>query len=479
MDTRHPMDLAKKACTRCRTQKRRCDRSIPECGLCRRLHQLCQYEARVLPSPSPTASSPFDAALPLETVRPGYIKAAIIDKLGPTSPGVLFSKYNQSIHPWFPIFSQNFQDQLPQFWDEASLDCTLLALCIGLLCTSPHSSYPGYGGPQLEFQSTYLQAKSWIAEVEGLGINSVKIVQARILITLFEVAHGFYPAAYISIGATVRAANALRIHPCSQSTALPSAANQKGAEETILIECAIRILDRYITIQSGPHPSLTRSLAENVHNSKRILHPSGREEDPTSPLWQFSRTFEASTLLDNIHNALHNPTSEQAFNIEEVLLLIETTNSLRAILAEEIADAEKIYSGGLALCNTGLLVAYDDGSKVQVTDGVTANCRSLGASYLDLMLTNTAEMISSFVSGARVIEFDRLPPFALFLVYKAAALVTERVWLAPDSDEALRKVRALRGFLTLASARWLCCQRYIDLLNEDTTPRILKALERQ
>jgi len=337
-----------------------------------RLRQQCQYEARVLPSPSPTTSSPFDAALPLETDRPGYIKAAILNQLGSTTPGNIFSKYNQSIHPWFPIFTQNFQHQLPQFWDEASLGCTLLAFCTGLLCTSPHCT-SGDGNPQPDFQSTYLQAKSWIAEVEGLGINSAKIVQARILVTLFEVAHGFYPAAYISIAATVRAAHALRVHPCSQTSAFPSATNQEEAEETVLIECAIRILDRYtpssilrnydkavclltryryITIQSGPQPSLTRSLAETVHDSKRGFQPNDREEDPTNPRWQFSRTFEASTLLDNIHHALHNPTPEQAFNIEEVLLLVETTNSLRAILAEEIGDADKIHSGGLALCNT-------------------------------------------------------------------------------------------------------------------------------
>jgi len=110
---------------------------------------------------------------------------------------------------------------------------------------------------------------------------------------------------------------------------------------------------------------------------------------------------------------------------------------------------------------SGLLIAYDDGSKVPVTNGVTANCRSLGATYLDLMLANTTDSISPFVDGTKAIDFDRLPPFALFLVYKAATLVTERVWHAPDSSEALRKLRLLREFLALASARWLCCRMSI------------------
>jgi len=29
------------------------------------------------------------------------------------------------------------------------------------------------------------------------GVNSFLIIQSRLLVTLFEVAHGFYPAAYV------------------------------------------------------------------------------------------------------------------------------------------------------------------------------------------------------------------------------------------------------------------------------------------
>lgn len=36
MSARSHALIAKKACTRCRTQKRRCDRAIPDCGLCTR-----------------------------------------------------------------------------------------------------------------------------------------------------------------------------------------------------------------------------------------------------------------------------------------------------------------------------------------------------------------------------------------------------------------------------------------------------------
>ncbi|KAH8423955.1 uncharacterized protein LDX57_001711 [Aspergillus melleus] len=474
MEARLRVRLAKKACARCRSQKRRCDRATPACGLCRRLRQACHYEGRAISSPSPTPSSSLDAELPLETLSPGHIKDAIAKKLTST-PSDIFGTYVQFIHPWFPIIARTSQVHLLNSWDEASLDYTLLALCINLLCTSPP---PSSGDGTLSgLQSAYLNVKSWIAVIEGLGITSLKNVQARTLVTLFEVAHGFYPAAYISIGTTVRAADALKDHAYLSPSSSSSTSDESGREEAVVTEWAIRILDRYITIQSGHGPSLTRFLAKGTHEPNNIPWPTGLEKDTRSPLWNLSRLFEASTLLDNIHNALHNPTSEHAFNMEEIALLVETSHSLRTLLIEEVEDADQIYSGGLGLCHIALLLAYSNGTKIQITDEQSLTCQTLATSSLNSILTTITNTIHPFVSSTQALDMSRLPPFLAFLVYKAAGLVTERMWMETDSSEALRKLRVLRGFLKLVSARWLCCEYYLNLLNEDTAPRILRSIE--
>jgi len=95
-----------------------------------------------------------------------------------------------------------------------------------------------------EFRSLYICTKSNLAAAEGLGIHSSLTVQARVLITLFEVVHGFYPAAYISIAATIRAADALDVHP-EEVTAL-SHASGDGAkdEDAMLLWSGIIVLDR-------------------------------------------------------------------------------------------------------------------------------------------------------------------------------------------------------------------------------------------
>jgi hypothetical protein len=206
-----------------------------------RFGRRCEYEASCL-GPPRSQSPGSDTFLASEPIAPSHLKNAVIHKLEPLTPETLFSAYQLAIEPWFPIASK-LQDRLRPTWDETSLDVALLCLSILLLTTSPSSTAKSDGNTS-ELETLYLQTKSSLALAEGLGFNSVPIVQSRILVTLFEVSHGFYLAAYISIGATLRAADALEDHPRGDALephCLDGAANY---EETILTWCGILVLDR-------------------------------------------------------------------------------------------------------------------------------------------------------------------------------------------------------------------------------------------
>jgi hypothetical protein len=192
------------------------------------------------PSPSPGA----EVNLGLGVFTTNHLKGVVVQKLGAVTPQDTFSKYCREIEPWFPTVSRpRFWGQLPSAWDEADLDVALLCLCIVLLTTPPPSS-PEVDNDPSEFKSLYLCVKVIITSTEGLGLNSSLIVHARILVTLFEVGHGFYPAAYISIGATFRAASALETHPVADDSPLHSLDSEAKREETVFMWCGILILDR-------------------------------------------------------------------------------------------------------------------------------------------------------------------------------------------------------------------------------------------
>ena len=194
------------------------------------------------PTPSPTPGP--EVNLGSRAFTESHLKDAIIKRFGPLTPEDALSAYCQAIEPWFPIlWISRLRSQLSPTWEEAPLDVVFLCLSIILLTTTPPSSPEDDNNPS-KFRSLYLYTKGSLASTEGLGINSFLIVQSRILITLFEIAHGFYPAAYISIGAAVRSLDALEVHP--GAGALPSHSVDDGEkqEKTVLTWCGILILDR-------------------------------------------------------------------------------------------------------------------------------------------------------------------------------------------------------------------------------------------
>jgi len=208
------------------------------------LGQLCTYKDSDL---TDEASALGDAPTPRpEALTPSEIKADIIAKLSHTSPREIMTSYLEFIHPWFGILSQSamFQ-QHPTTWDTAPLDFSLLCFSIKVLNTAPQTPQPQDTYVlDSEHRSMYLMSKAWIALLDAAGLNSIDFVKARLLINLFEVSHRLYPTAYLSIAATVRAADALAVF-------LPSGASHSFSEtvreEYRLMWCGIAVVDRFVT----------------------------------------------------------------------------------------------------------------------------------------------------------------------------------------------------------------------------------------
>ena len=146
---------------------------------------------------------------------------AIIRRLSLLVPEDIILIYSRAIDPCFPIIPISWlRSRLPLTWHDAPVDIALLCLFIFLFSTPPASSIADDDDPSA-FESLYHFTKYSMPTTEGYGMNAFPIVQSRALVTLFEVAHGYYPAAYISLGATVRAADALNVFQKMKLVAQP------------------------------------------------------------------------------------------------------------------------------------------------------------------------------------------------------------------------------------------------------------------
>jgi Fungal specific transcription factor domain len=91
----------------------------------------------------------------------------------------------------------------------------------------------------------YYTVKHFYLEVEGSSVFSILVLQAGVLLALYELGHAIYPAAFLTIGACARYAHALGIN-VSRGLNSRRVLTLVEAEERRRVWWAIIILDRYV-----------------------------------------------------------------------------------------------------------------------------------------------------------------------------------------------------------------------------------------
>jgi len=91
--------------------------------------------------------------------------------------------------------------------------------------------------------SLYVLVKTGVNQLEMLRCLSIETIQSMLLIVLYEVGHGIYPAASISMATCARAARNLGLHKI-RSQPLSERENEIGEERRTW--WAIHNLDRYV-----------------------------------------------------------------------------------------------------------------------------------------------------------------------------------------------------------------------------------------
>jgi hypothetical protein len=151
------------------------------------------------------------------------------------------SHYFNTIHVWMPIISKKrFYDHHLHPLSQPLADLALLFLCMKLITQLPPEPLRN---PQT---LTYFTAKQFYLEVETAGIFSIYVLQAGVLISLYELGHAIYPSAFLSIGACARYAYALGINGNATSQ-IGKAYTLVELEERRRVWWAIVILDRFET----------------------------------------------------------------------------------------------------------------------------------------------------------------------------------------------------------------------------------------
>lgn len=119
----------------------------------------------------------------------------------------VINDFFDTTHKWMPIISKKrmTRNMLNPLW-EAGPDLALLFLCMKLMVTRPQESIESSQHP------IYNAAKRFLSLMEGSGMASLLVLQAYVLVAMYEIGQAIYPAAWMSVGASVRYGQMLGIH---------------------------------------------------------------------------------------------------------------------------------------------------------------------------------------------------------------------------------------------------------------------------
>jgi hypothetical protein len=160
-----------------------------------------------------------------------------------TTATMVIDEYTKSINNWFPpiVSLVKFHIRLEQ---EVSSKLAVLLLAMHLVTHIPTQ----YGSV---YTPTYFKTKSLLSSVVASGDSSLEVVQASVLVTLYEAGHGMADAAQVSMAISSRIGHRL----FSRKRRVEG--DKIGETEEGRVWWSINILDRCPALRSAS-PATTR-----------------------------------------------------------------------------------------------------------------------------------------------------------------------------------------------------------------------------
>ncbi|OOQ84271.1 hypothetical protein PEBR_33966 [Penicillium brasilianum] len=370
--------------------------------------------------------------------------------------------YFGSTHYKLAVLSEKkFYERLPSLFTSADSGFITLCLCIHLL-----QQIPSRSGDSM-VSSLYALAKTGTNQLEMLCCCSIDTIQSMLLIALYEVGHGIYPAASISMASCARAARNLGLHKI-RSEPLSEIGDDIGEKRRTW--WAIHNLDSEDAGREDPLPRDDGSPPLELSSGQ--THPTIATPAPFR-LGQFARECQVAHLVGRVVHHVFNPVSDAHFHEEEAIQLKRTLLSFLPLLIEEELQFSN-YCGALSTCVSSLFTLY---SAPLFRSQHRNFDEPLTLIAMEQLSARMAEISDYFLGVARD-ENKRfmLSPFVPYALYQTA-VIESRLWKqegnSQHKERAYRMVELLRYF----SNRWAIAGKYVAVLDSPHPPVTLPAQE--
>ncbi|KAL2199037.1 hypothetical protein P885DRAFT_31089 [Corynascus similis CBS 632.67] len=187
-------------CVECKRLKRACDKKLP-CSKCEKTGRTCEYK-----DPGDDGVyGPISAAKDIHSLAFGTLLEILVHKQRIRET---VSLYFDGVNTWFTIIERrSFERELEANWGNVQAETSVTALCMALVARSPNQkSSKGLG------DNVYSSTKAILSLVQSRVPVSVKMLQAELLVALYEFSHSMPQQAYFTLGCCLQMTKALGWH---------------------------------------------------------------------------------------------------------------------------------------------------------------------------------------------------------------------------------------------------------------------------
>lgn len=335
-----------------------------------RSERVCQYDEEVLNRPPTGVRLQGPKATlhnPLQYKTPAIISsiaaavyAQTVAVLGSSHTRDIIHAFATGTYLRLPILAlHSFARSVPILSEKTAPDSILLCLAMYLIEQRP-SPNPSTETP------AYMSIKQMIGLLEASGSRTLKFLQARILVMVYELGHGLLSAASISLGACTRAA---RLMVGLRELGIESSRTELGTyelDEKRRVWWGLFTLDRFINGSIGdaifglPNPKLTDKLpysdriwmdldSECCETSLSGLSGPSLDAPFDADFGQFGRECQIAHLAGRVfEHVFGDPAGDKCFQDDEAEQLERTLWAFLPLL--DHADLEfGVFCGALAI----------------------------------------------------------------------------------------------------------------------------------
>ncbi|KAL5314983.1 hypothetical protein ACEPPN_017633 [Leptodophora sp. 'Broadleaf-Isolate-01'] len=374
-----------------------------------------------------------------------------------------------TVHTWMPIVSRKrfFENVPTPSATPGSLrsDYALLILCMELSMWIP--------GEQNPRTRAYLAAKTFYLDLEIQGIASIQVLQALILIALYETGHAIFPSAAVSVEACVRYGQALGInweakYPEKKPFAWVDREEQNRVWWAVfMLECVSRVgYPRNPPLVESPSPDVhlpsdTSAWDKGIMPPKNltILQPRSNQD-----LGPFATMAEATRLLSRVLEHVSAKEVDERLHNEEALIFDRALRALESVVEFEGDYNRLSIMNQTTLCSISLIILHEAHASKQNDTSEYFRTVHHTKHVTDTVSKSREEFTRSLTDVAPIHSCIReASPFITTLLYQAT-IANLRLDQETGSEESSKALQIMKETLRLFDNRWKASCAYLKIL---------------